>query len=67
MTPGRTLPNLKMGGQYGNERVTMMNLKIARVMDDQNLLLIEGGVPGPRNGYVTVRGANKKAGGRKAN
>ena len=62
MTPGRTLPNLKMGGQYGNERVTILNLKIARVLDEQNLLLVEGGVPGPRNGYITVRGAVKRRG-----
>ena len=31
MTPGRTLPNLKMGGQYGNETVSVLNLKVARV------------------------------------
>jgi large subunit ribosomal protein L3 len=66
MTPGRTLPNVKMPGQYGNERVTILNLKIARVMDDEGLLLVEGSVPGPRNGYVTVRGAVKKRGGRVA-
>ncbi len=60
MTPGRVLPNVKMAGQYGDEKVTIQNLKIARIMDDEELLLIEGGVPGPRNGYVTVRGAVKK-------
>lgn len=59
LTPGRTLANLKMPGQYGAERVTILNLKVARVLDDENLLLVEGGVPGPRNGYVTVRGAVK--------
>lgn len=66
MTPGRTLPNLKMPGHYGNEKVTILNLKVARVMDDEQLLLIEGAVPGPRNGYVTVRGAVKKRGGKVA-
>ncbi len=66
MTPGRTFPNLKMAGHYGDERVTVLNLKVARVLDDEQLLLIEGGVPGPRNGYVTVRGAVKKRGGVKA-
>jgi large subunit ribosomal protein L3 len=64
MTPGRTFPNLKMAGQYGNERVTILNLKIAKIVDDENLLLIEGGVPGSRNGYVTVRGAVKRRGGK---
>ena len=66
MTPGRTLPNIKMAGHYGDEKVTILNLKVARVMDDEQLLLVEGGVPGPRNGYVTVRGAVKKAGGQKS-
>jgi large subunit ribosomal protein L3 len=59
MTPGRTLPNLKMPGQYGNETVSMLNLKVARVDADKHLLLIEGGVPGARNGYVLVRHAVK--------
>ena len=65
MTPGRTLPNLKMPGQYGAERVTIQNLKVARVIDDQYLLLIEGAVPGARQGVVTVRGAVKRGGGKK--
>lgn len=63
MTPGRTLPNKKMPGQHGNQNVTILNLKVARIMDDEQLLMIEGGVPGPKNGYVTVRGAVKKPSG----
>jgi large subunit ribosomal protein L3 len=59
MTPGRTFLNLKMPGQYGNERQTVLNLVVAKVLDDENLLLIEGGVPGSKNGIVTVRGAVK--------
>ena len=59
MTPGRTLPNLKMPGQYGNERVTIQNLKISRVHDDEQILLIEGAVPGSKGSIVTVRGAIK--------
>jgi large subunit ribosomal protein L3 len=55
MTPGRTLPNLKMPGQYGNETVSVLNLRVARVDAEKNLLMIEGGIPGPRNGYVLVR------------
>lgn len=60
MTPGRTLPNLKMGGQYGNETVSVLNVKVAQILADKDLLLIEGGVPGARNSIVTVRGAVKK-------
>ncbi|HKP56928.1 MAG TPA: 50S ribosomal protein L3 [Polyangiales bacterium] len=59
MTPGRTFLNLKMPGQYGNERQTVLNLVVAKVMDDENLILVKGGVPGSKNGIVTVRGAVK--------
>ena len=59
MTPGRTFPNLKMAGQYGNERVTTLNLPVVRVLDDEQIVLIEGAVPGAKNGLVTVRGAIK--------
>jgi large subunit ribosomal protein L3 len=59
MTPGRTLPNLKMGGQYGNETVSTLNLKVAQVDAEKNLLLIQGGIPGAENGLVLVRTAVK--------
>jgi large subunit ribosomal protein L3 len=59
MTPGRTLPNLRMSGQYGNETVSMLNLKVAQVDAEKHLLLIEGGVPGSKNGIVLVRTAVK--------
>ena len=66
MTPGRTLPNLKMPGQYGNETLSVQNLKIARVDAEKHLLLIEGGVPGAKNGLLLIRHAVKKfEGGRK--
>ncbi|MBX3208481.1 MAG: 50S ribosomal protein L3 [Labilithrix sp.] len=55
MTPGRTLPNLKMPGQYGSETVSILNLRVARVDAEKNLLMIEGGIPGPRNAVVSVR------------
>ena len=64
MTPGRTLPGLKMPGQYGNETVSVLNLKVAKILPEESLLLIEGGVPGPRNCVVLVRGAVKKRGGK---
>ena len=55
MTPGRTLPNLKMPGQYGNEKVSVLNLRVARIDADKNLLLVEGGIPGAKNQVVLVR------------
>lgn len=59
MTPGRTLPNIKMPGQYGSEQVSVLNLKVARVDAEKGLLLVEGGIPGPKNQLVTVRHAVK--------
>jgi large subunit ribosomal protein L3 len=65
MTPGRTLPNVKMGGHYGDEKTTIHNLKIAKIDAEKGLLLVEGGIPGSRNQMVTVRGAVKRNGGAK--
>ena len=59
MTPGRTFLNLKMPGQYGNERTSILNLVVAKVLDDENIILIKGGVPGSKNGVVVIKGAVK--------
>lgn len=59
MTPGRVFPGLKMPGQHGASRVTVQNLRVARVLDEQNIVLVEGSVPGARSGVVTVRTAVK--------
>jgi large subunit ribosomal protein L3 len=59
MTPGRTFLNLKMPGQYGNERTSILNLVVAKVLDDENIILVKGGVPGSKNGVVVIKGAVK--------
>jgi large subunit ribosomal protein L3 len=59
MTPGRTFLNLKMPGQYGDERVSILNIVVAKVLDEENIILVKGGVPGSKNGVVTIRGAVK--------
>ena len=61
MTPGRTLRGQRMPGQHGNTKATILNLQIVKVLPDENIVLVDGGVPGPRNGFVTVKGAVKKA------
>ena len=60
MTPGRTLPGVKMPGQYGNETVTTLNLKIAKLLPEEDLVLVEGGIPGTEGTIVVLRGAVKK-------
>lgn len=64
MTPGRVMPGRKMPGQMGNKTVSVLNQKIVRVLADQNLILVRGGVPGAKNSLVIVRGAVKKNGGK---
>ncbi|MEP7049573.1 MAG: 50S ribosomal protein L3 [Pseudomonadota bacterium] len=63
MTPGRVKKGMKMPGQHGNKTRSVLSQKIVKVVAEQNLLLIHGGVPGSRNGLVFVRGAVKKNGG----
>ncbi|MHB8109909.1 MAG: 50S ribosomal protein L3 [Syntrophorhabdaceae bacterium] len=60
MTPGRTMKGMKMPGHMGAKKVTVQNLKIIDVRGDMNLLLIEGAIPGPATGYVTISPATKK-------
>ena len=59
-TPSRVFKNKKMSGQYGHERVTKQNLEIIKVDTDRNLLLIAGGIPGPKKGLVEIRSTVKK-------
>jgi len=58
--PGRVFPGLDMPGQSGNERVTIQNLRVVRVLPDEGALAIKGGIPGPKGGLVMVRTAAKK-------
>jgi large subunit ribosomal protein L3 len=64
MTPGRTMKGRKMPGQHGNRRVSVLNQRVAKVIPDQHLVLVHGGVPGSKNGLVELRGAVKRHGGR---
>ncbi|HYQ45069.1 MAG TPA: 50S ribosomal protein L3 [Polyangiaceae bacterium] len=66
MTPGRVKKGMKMPGQHGNKTVSVLSQKIVKVIPEQNLILIRGGIPGSRNGLVFVRGAVKKRGGKPA-
>lgn len=67
MTPGRTLPGLKMPGHYGDETSTMHNLRVAKLIAEDDLVLVAGAVPGAKDGLITLRGAvKKKNGGKKA-
>ena len=59
-TPGRVWKGHHMPGHMGAEKVTVQNLKVVKVDLANNLILIEGGVPGYKNGYLVVTKAKKK-------
>jgi large subunit ribosomal protein L3 len=65
MTPGRVKLGMKMPGHMGDQTTSVLNQVVAKVIGDQNLILIRGGIPGARGGLVVVRGAIKKNGGKK--
>ena len=54
-TPSRVFKGLKGPGRMGGERVTQRGLEVVEVIPDENLLLVRGAVPGPKNGTVEVR------------
>src|SRR5947208_3464957 len=55
-TPSRVRKGMKMAGRMGGKRVTQLGLTVFDIDSENNLLLVKGAVPGPRNGIVEVRG-----------
>jgi large subunit ribosomal protein L3 len=55
--PSRVVKGMRMGGHMGSDRVTVRNLKVLKIDAENNLLLVEGAVPGGPNSYVTIRKA----------
>ncbi len=53
--PSRTFAGTRMGGRMGGDRVTVKNLEVLRVDEENNLLVIRGAVPGARGAYLAVR------------
>ena len=61
LTPGRVFKGKKMPGQMGNKKVTVQNLKVVEVVEDKNMLLIKGAVPGAPDGYLVIKQSAKRA------
>jgi large subunit ribosomal protein L3 len=55
-TPSRVFKGIKMAGRMGGKRVTQPGLTVHEVDAENNLLLVKGSIPGPKNGLVEVRG-----------
>ena len=58
-TPSRVFKNKKMAGQYGNEQVTVLNLKVVKIDAEKNLIAVKGAIPGAKNSIVFVRDSVK--------
>ena len=54
-TPGRVFKGKKMAGRMGNEKVTVKGLRIVKVVEDTNEVMVSGPVPGARNSEVTLK------------
>jgi len=61
----RVFKGVRMAGQMGNVRTTVQGLRVVRVDTERNLLLVNGGVPGPKGSIVLVRGSVKQKAGKK--
>ncbi len=58
-SPSRVFKGRKMAGHYGHEKVTVQNLLVAKVDNENNLIAIKGAVPGPKGGIVVIADAVK--------
>ena len=59
-TPSKVLKGTKMPGRMGDERKTIQNLRVVKVDEERQFLLVKGAVPGPRKGIVIIKKAKKK-------
>lgn len=57
--PSRVFPGLKMAGQHGNVQRTVRYLKVVKIDVENNMLLVQGGIPGANGSCVTIRHTNK--------
>ena len=53
--PSRVFKGMRMAGRMGGKQVTVQNLEVLRVDEEQNLLVVKGAVPGAKNSYVIIR------------
>ena len=52
--PSRVFKGMKMAGRMGGERVKVINLRVVKILSDQNLLLLKGSVPGAKGTYLII-------------
>ena len=52
--PARVFKGMRMAGQMGNAKVKVENLQVMKVMNDKNIMIVKGAVPGPKNSYLII-------------
>jgi len=52
--PSRVLPGMRMAGRMGGNQVESMDLRVVKLMAEENILIVKGSVPGPKGGYVII-------------
>lgn len=52
--PSRVLPGMRMAGRMGGNQVMSSDMKVVRLMPENNILIVKGSVPGPKGGYVII-------------
>jgi large subunit ribosomal protein L3 len=52
--PSRVFKGTRMGGRTGNDKTSVKNLKIAKIIPDENLILVKGAVPGSINSIIEI-------------
>jgi large subunit ribosomal protein L3 len=57
--PSRVFPGTRLPGRMGGERVTVKNLKVVKVDEENNLLYLRGAVPGAKDNFLTLRRAKR--------
>ena len=53
--PARVFKGMRMAGQMGNEKVTVQNLRVLKVVPEKNLIVVKGCVPGHKNAFILIR------------
>jgi large subunit ribosomal protein L3 len=59
-SPSRVFRGQRMPGRMGGDTVTVVGLQVARVIPEENLILVKGAVPGKANGYVRIRTSTRR-------
>jgi large subunit ribosomal protein L3 len=53
-TPSKVIKGMKMAGRTGNDRITVLNLQVMKILTEKNILVLKGAIPGAKGSYVVV-------------